>query len=220
MAPVAAQPLQLALLHPQRTWVDSLERMLASWPGIEVVTAHTTFKWAWAAVARGAVQVVLMGLGEGYEPEHIADLRAAGHAVSVVVVSENDDEEQVTAAIRAGARGWVRPDVDPQQLVTVLHAVHDGETWIPPDLVTVVIDSLLAEDDRRSSSRQAMGTLSAREVEILDCLAQGMTRGEIGDRYLLSPHTVRTHINHVLRKLDVHSTLAAVSLANHARLPG
>ena len=60
--------------------------------------------------------------------------------------------------------------------------------------------------------------LSAREREILECLALGMTRTQIVERFTLSPHTVRTHIGHVLTKLEVHNTLSAVSIARKAGL--
>lgn len=63
-----------------------------------------------------------------------------------------------------------------------------------------------------------IGSLSAREIDILSCLVEGMSRQDIADRYVLSTHTVRTHINNLLRKLDVHSTLAAVSIARQVGL--
>ena len=63
-----------------------------------------------------------------------------------------------------------------------------------------------------------LAVLSAREREILECLAQGMTRAQIVERFTLSPHTVRTHIGHVLTKLEVHNTLSAVSIARRAGL--
>ena len=130
------------------------------------------------------------------------------------------DPELVTAAVRAGARGWLSPATCARELVQGLHAVTHGQTWLPPLLTTAVLDRLLTEEKVRGESQSSVARLSPRELEILNCLAAGMTRREIGESFHLSQHTVRTHINHILRKLEVHSTLAAVSIVNKARVPG
>lgn len=211
--------LRLALLHPQRILAETLESMLRTWPGIDVVMTHTTYDWTLAAVARGDVDVALVGIdGPGVVPQQLMELRKAWPGLAMVVISESTDPDLIAATARAGVRGWVRPSASIGHLVRTLNGVRNGETWLPPDVTTSVLESLLEAEKTRTSSRRAMSKLSERELEILGCLAQGMTRDEIGERYRLSPHTVRTHINHVLRKLGVHSTLAAVSLANKSKV--
>jgi DNA-binding NarL/FixJ family response regulator len=100
----------------------------------------------------------------------------------------------------------------------VVHGVARGETWVPPDLLTVLLQTLLTSEGAKEEAKDALSVLSTREREILECLAQGMTRAEIVERFTLSPHTVRTHIGHVLTKLEVHNTLSAVSIARKAGL--
>jgi DNA-binding NarL/FixJ family response regulator len=100
----------------------------------------------------------------------------------------------------------------------VIHGVARGETCVPPDLLTVLLQTLLTSEGAKEEAQDALSVLSAREREILECLAQGMTRAEIVERFTLSPHTVRTHIGHVLTKLEVHNTLSAVSIARKAGL--
>jgi DNA-binding NarL/FixJ family response regulator len=215
------EPLRLALLHPRRAWAEVLECLLQARADVDVVVAHTSWEWVHGAVARGDVDVVLIGLGDGtFGPTDVEKLRQAASGLAVAVVSDSTDPDLIAATIRAGARGWLRPTASAQDLVRTLHGVVRGETWIPNDLVTVVLDQLLSAEQSRVVSQSAIAALSAREVEVLDCLAQGMTKAQIAERYLLSPHTVRTHINHVLRKLDVHSTLAAVSIVRKSRVPG
>ncbi|HEY2878880.1 MAG TPA: response regulator transcription factor [Nocardioides sp.] len=218
-APAEGAPtLRLALLHPQRIWAETLESMLRSWPGIEVVMTHTTYEWTRGAVARGDVDVALVGLdGSGVLPQQLVALREAWPALALVVISDATDAGLIAAIIRAGVRGWVRPSASIGHLVQTLRGARNGETWLPPDVTTALLERLLDAEKTRVASRRAISKLSEREIEILDCLARGMTREEIGRQYRLSPHTVRTHINHVLRKLEVHSTLAAVSLANKSR---
>jgi DNA-binding NarL/FixJ family response regulator len=149
----------------------------------------------------------------------VGELRKFSSTLAVVGLSESDDPRLVVEAVRSGVRGWVEPTASADHLVAVLHGVARGETWIPPHLLTGVLDALTASQDSRAELGEALAGLSTRELEILGCLVQGMTRPEIAERYVLSTHTVRTHINNLLRKLDVHSTLAAVALARQAGLP-
>ena len=215
------RPVRLAMLHHQRTWAETVEGLLGARYDVEVVVSHTDWNWVCGSVSRGDVDVVLVSLGDGgFEPSHVSRLKEAWPGIAVVVVSESGDPDLVTAAVRAGARGWLSPATCARELVQGLHAVTHGQTWLPPLLTTAVLDRLLTEERVRGESQSSVARLSPRELEILNCLAAGMTRREIGESFHLSQHTVRTHINHILRKLEVHSTLAAVSIVNKARVPG
>jgi DNA-binding NarL/FixJ family response regulator len=209
------------MLHHQRTWAETVEGLLDARFDVEVVVSHTDWNWVCGAVSRGDVDVVLVSLGDGgFDPSHVSRLKEACPGVAVVVVSEPGDPDLVTAAVRAGARGWLSPATSAGELVQGLHAVTHGQTWLPPLLTSAVLDRLLTEERVRGESQSSVARLSPRELEILNCLAAGMTRREIGESFHLAQHTVRTHINHILRKLEVHSTLAAVSIVNKARVPG
>lgn len=213
--------LRLAVYHPLRVWVDSLETLLAPRWDVEVVTAHSSQSWVRHAAQAGRADIVLLHVDAGGPPiaDTVAELRKFSSTVAVVGLSESEDPRLVVEAVRAGVRGWVQPTASADHLVALLHGVARGETWIPPRLLSGVLDALTASQETRAELGEALAGLSGRELEILGCLVQGMTRPEIAERYVLSTHTVRTHINNLLRKLDVHSTLAAVALARQAGLP-
>lgn len=212
--------LKVVIGHPMRTWVDGLESLLARRRDIEVVLAHTKPGWVRNAVVSGQVDILL----DHVEPpgddlkDHLAELFAQNPRLGVVALTDSTDPALLRAVMSAGARGWVEPTSNLDHLVRVLHGVARGETWFPPALLTPVIDSLLAELQSRERTRTEVSTLSTREVEILVCLARGMSRPDIADTFTISPHTVRTHINNLLHKLDVHSVLAAVAVAREAGL--
>jgi DNA-binding NarL/FixJ family response regulator len=170
------------------------------------------------AVARGDVDVVLVSLEGAGGVAQIRRMREARPDVGVVVISDDDDATLVHDVVRAGARGWLAPTSSLDRLLTVVHGVVRGETWFPPMYVTRLVDAFLWAEQRRQDENDALACLSAREREVLACLARGQTRPEIAAKLYLSPNTVRTHVNHILRKLDVHSTLAAVSLARKTSL--
>lgn len=217
---MAAPPVRVAVLHGQRAWLEALERLVEVGIGQPVAVAHTTLEWVKSAVARGEVDLVLLGMDSTFGPEHVAELRALEPRPAVVVISEAIDPDLLVATIRAGASGWLRPSASARELEQAMLGVARGETWLPPDLTSVVLQRLLSDERRRTDSTDQLSALSSRELEVLECLAQGLPRPEIADRLTLSSHTVRTHINHILRKLDVHTTLAAVLVLRQTRIPG
>ncbi|MGH3384878.1 MAG: response regulator transcription factor [Nocardioidaceae bacterium] len=212
--------IRVALIHPLHAWVDALETLLAPQDDIEVIAAHTTADWARHAVAGGGAELLLINIdGSSVDgPAVMTSLRAERSDLGIVVISDSEDPTLLATAVRAGARGWVSQTASFDHLVTVMRGVAHGETWFPPHLLSVVLDSLLNAEEARQQESAVLSALSAREVEVLRCLTQGLTRQQIAERYFLSPHTVRTHINNVLRKLEVHSTLAAVSIARQVGL--
>lgn len=217
----AADPVRIALLHPQEAWVEALEGLLLQRSDVHVVIAHTSPDWVRQAVESG-VDVVVVGLwdADGFRPRDVAELRRCGAGLEVVVVSHSADTDLFVATFRAGARAWLYPSASVDDLVRAIHGVARGETWVPPALLTFLLETLLAGERTTQRAQDSLSVLSSRELEILDCLAQGLTRAQIAERYTLSPHTVRTHINHVLTKLNVHNTLSAVSVARKADLSG
>jgi DNA-binding NarL/FixJ family response regulator len=211
--------IKVALLLPEQAWVDALELLLGLQPDIEVVAAHTSADWIQSAVSSGEVDLLLANVDDRViAPAVIEDLRSRCGSLDVVAVTELEDATLLCAAVRAGVRGWVRKSASAEHLIRVIRGVHRGETWFPPAFVTKLLDSLLDAEESRLEAMGVLSALSTRELEVLNCLMEGHTRRDIAERFVLSPHTVRTHINNMLRKLDVHSTLAAVSIARQAGL--
>lgn len=210
--------VRMALTHPMRAWVEALERLLEPRKDIEVVSAHTDVDWARHAVTTGQADMLVTHV-EAPAVELFTTLRELFTAVpslSVVAISDAEDPVLLSTALRIGVRGWVGSTSSIDHLMCVLHGVSRGETWVPPRMLTGALQALIAPAEARQQASGLVATLSARELQILQCLTLGLSRQEIAERYTLSPHTVRTHINNLLHKLNVHSTLAAVSVARRA----
>jgi RNA polymerase sigma factor (sigma-70 family) len=207
------QVVRIGLVHPLRTWLDSLECLLEPRNCIDVVVAHTDPEWVRGAVERGDVDLVLISLDPDVGAEPVQTMRHAGPPVDVVVISDSDDTTFLHDVVHAGARGWLSSDSSLEHLLEVIHGVRRGETWVPPRQLTLLVDELLESEHARTHEPSVLAALSTRERQILELLAQGLTRQQIAEQLFLSQHTVRTHITNLLRKLNVHSTLAAVALA-------
>lgn len=212
--------LRIALTHPMQVWVDALDSALAPRWDIEVAAAHTDPAWVRHSVLTEPVDLLLLHLTpeQSEALDMVPDLVAQRPGLGVIGLSDSHDRALLRRAVRCGVRGWLEPGASVDHLVRVMHGVAQRETWIPPKLMTPLLDVLLAARDRQDETSSALSKLSARELEVLRCLAQGLSRHDIAEHFFLSPHTVRTHINRLLRKLDVHSTLAAVALARQAGL--
>lgn len=141
--------------------------------------------------------------------ERYPDLRA-------VMLAASDEPARAARALTAGACGWVAKDSSLARLLQVVRGVRRGETHLSPALLTGVLRELTQETRHRNEHERLVEALTPRELEVLRCMLAGLGRKAVAERLYLSPHTVRTHMQNVLGKLGVHSTLAAVALARRA----
>ncbi|GAU68635.1 putative two-component response regulator [Streptomyces sp. NBRC 110611] len=146
----------------------------------------------------------------------VSGLRSSHPYLRTVVLADRDDPRRAAAALQAGASGWVAKDCSLSRLLAVIRGVLRDETHLPPALLTGVLRELTAARKHRSESERLVESLTPREREVLRCMVAGLGRKAVAERLFLSPHTVRTHMQNVLGKLGVHSTLAAVALARRA----
>ncbi len=141
------------------------------------------------------------------------------HATRVIMLSHTSEPSRIVAAIEAGARAWVRKDESIEHLLRVLRGVARGETWLPATETGNVLSLLIKQRDRREDGDRMLALLTPRERQVLGCLADGDSRVQIARRLNLTPNTVRTHLQNVLAKLGVHSTLEAVALTRAWSIP-
>ena len=123
----------------------------------------------------------------------------------VVMLTVSTEDRDLFASLRAGAAGYLLKDMDPAELPGALAGVVDGEAALAPSLVRRVITEFRDRSARRrtTSAEGAEARLTSREWEVLELLRRGMSTSEIARRLVLSPVTVRTHVNAILRKLRV-----------------
>ncbi|SEL49821.1 response regulator transcription factor [Streptacidiphilus jiangxiensis] len=175
-------------------------------------------------IAASRVDVALLDVGLLAEdlPAGLRDW--VGRAdVPVVLLGDDeqvgqDDPSLLCAAVRAGVRGWVPRSCPLPELLVVLDGVRRGDTWIPPRLLTAVLRELSRARGELDEGARLAAALTPRELEVLGFLCAGLTRCAIAEQLFVSPRTVRTHVQNILAKLDVHSSLAAVALARRAGL--
>lgn len=139
----------------------------------------------------------------------------------VLMLTTFDLDEYVFDALQAGASGFLLKDVPPEQLVAGVRIVNEGDALLAPLVTRRLIESFV-RDHREPRALPGLQDLTAREREIFELLARGLSNAEIAERLVVSGTTVKTHVARVLSKLGARDRIQAVVLAYEAGvvLPG
>jgi DNA-binding NarL/FixJ family response regulator len=130
-------------------------------------------------------------------------------ATAIVMLTVSEDQDQLLAAFKAGARAYVLKGVSARKLADVLRAAVSGEVYVSPPLATEMLALLT-----RSQAPDPLQELTDREREILGLIGTGLTNREIGQRISLSEKTIKHYVTNILQKLQVRSRVEAAFLAS------
>jgi DNA-binding NarL/FixJ family response regulator len=172
------------------------------------------------AIRRTEVDVVLMDIrmaGVG-GLEGAKQIAAAPHGPRVLIVTAFDLDEHIDEALRAGVAGFIVKAAPSPELVAAVRAVAAGEAFLSPSVARRVVEALVRGGIRLSRREAELDSLTDREREVLDCLAGGLSNQEIARDLDIRETTVRTHVGHVLMKLNLRDrTQAAVRAVSTRR---
>jgi DNA-binding NarL/FixJ family response regulator len=143
----------------------------------------------------------------------IQQLQTMPRPPHVLILTAHNDIESVLILLKAGAKGYVLKDEEPQAITTAVRAVAQGRTWLSAAVMTSMVDHT-TRDALKTDTRE----LSSREVEVLRLLAEGRENQDIGDILGISERTVRYHLRNIYDKLDVQTRGAAIAWAVRQRL--
>jgi len=201
--------VRVLIVEDHRMFAEALMRALARVPGVSVVGAVTSAAEATRAVRRTQPDVVLLDqqLPDGIGTQVAGTIRACNAGTRIVLVTGTHDDALVREAAAAGCSGFVLKSQSVGELVEVVGRVAQGDT-----LALRAVPRELTARINRTVRRNALG-LSAREVEVLQLVAGGASIAGIAGQLNVSLHTVRNHVQSVIRKCGAHSKLEAVALA-------
>lgn len=198
----------------------ALRMMLSGTAAVSVVGEAADGDEVPAAVAAGRPHVVLMDIRmprvDGITAT--AALRARPDAPEVIVLTTFDADENVVRALRAGASGFLLKDTPPAQIVAAIGAVAAGDPMLSPAVTRRLIARVTADRGDTARAQAALADLTERESEVVLAVARGRTNAEIAAELYVSVATVKTHISHVLTKLDLTNRTQLALLAHDAGL--
>ena len=195
-----------------------LRMVLESEPDLAVVAEASNGVEAVQVGKRERPDVVLMDvrMPEMDGIEATRRLLEAAPDTRVIVVTTFDIDDYVYGALRAGASGFLLKDAPPDDLINAIRVVAGGDALIAPSITK----RLIAEFAERREDRPVLGLddLTDRETEVLALIARGLSNAEIADELFVSETTVKTHVSHILTKLDLRDRVQAVVAAYEAGL--
>ncbi len=187
--------------------------LLAHEPDIDVVAEASNGLEAVHQAARFDPTVVLMDIRmpelDGLEATR--RILAADDRARVLILTTFDLDEYVYEALSAGASGFVLKDDPPEQLIAAIRTVAAGDALLSPGVTKRVIRRFARRP--RPAPPAGLAELTAREHEVLRLIALGRSNAEIAQELYISEGTVKTHVTHVLQKLDLRDRVQAVVLA-------
>lgn len=132
--------------------------------------------------------------------------------VAVIALTIHEDEQYFFNMLQAGASGYVPKRAAPQDLITAVRAVSQGDVYIHPSLARLLVSDFLSRSGEEGA-QETLNGLTPREKEVLQALAEGRTNEEIADLLTISPHTVARHRENLMRKLGLHNRSELVKYA-------
>ena len=203
--------------------------ILSADPAIVVVGEAADAAGAVALVDRLAPDIVILDLHlpdrDGVE---VCREITGSTRTRVLVLTAYELGESITAALDAGAAGFLAKTAEPRQMIDAVRAVAEGHAYLTPSVTKQVIARASGRDDRPAAAalaaagRERADDLTARELDVLDLIARGLTNKQIAARLTISPATAKTHVARIMQKLAVttRTQAAAVALSDPSLRPG
>ena len=123
---------------------------------------------------------------------------------AVIIFTNLTKEDHMLSALQAGAKGYILKNIEVFEITSAIRTVHEGEVFISPSMASKLVGNFLNRE-KADKAPDTYQRLSAREREVLSLLAEGMNNHSIAEHLSVSPYTVQTYRQRIMRKLDLHS---------------
>ncbi|MES2180029.1 MAG: response regulator transcription factor [Gemmatimonadota bacterium] len=193
---------------------EGLRHVLSVTPGFDVVGEAGSGAETLAEASRLAPDVVVLDISmpHGSGLEVAAELRVVLPATRILVLSMHDHEQYVLESVRAGAHGYLRKDSSPAELRDGIRAVARGDTFFTAPVASQLSAAIRGEASRDARTNK-LASLTAREKDVLLGVVAGETNKDIAARLRISPRTVESHRENLMRKLEIRSVAGLTRFA-------
>ncbi len=212
-----AEAVRIVVVDDHPLFREGVANILQSEAGLEVVAQGASADEAVKLAGDLMPDLMLLDIdmpGNGLEAAR--KITESYPVIRIVMLTVSEAEENLLAAMKAGAKAYILKGVAGRELLRIVRLVLAGESYVPPALAA----SLLTDLSKPGAQRQAADPrdeLTQREIDILELLAKGMSNKEIGEKLFLSEKTVKHYVTNILQKLQVHNRVEAALLAQKSR---
>lgn len=201
--------VRLVVVDDHALFRSGLISLLADMPGFQVVGEASNGQEALQVVRRMQPDVVLLDVNmPGMDGVTVVRaLKQMPAAPRVLMLTISQHQRDLIGALRNGADGYLLKNAEPHELRAAIRHVVEGKAVLSPEVTRQLVETV------QRPSTEYEEPLSAREMDVLRCLAQGKTTAQIAAELMISQNTVKTHIRHILEKLGAENRVEAVSRA-------
>ena len=217
----AAKPIKVVVADDQPLYRMGVVKLLEAEEDLALVAEATNGMEAILAIERHQPDVLLLDLKmpvmDGLQA--LSEIGKRRLDARVIVMISNDEREKAVRAVRLGARGILFKDADPALLPKSIRKVYAGEVWIDNPILSQALESLLTRPQAPPVPAETRDKkLSAREMEVVRCVAMGLRNKEVADKLGVSEATVKNHLTSIYTKLGVGDRLELILYAIHNKL--
>lgn len=205
MSDLQSAPIRIIIVDDHPVVLAGLTSMLGTQAGMEVAGSASGGEEALQMLQRTPADLLLLDLRmpgmSGIDTLHA--LKRAKISIRVIILTSFETDEDIYRAVQAGAQGYLLKDAPQADMIDAIRAVHAGKRYFPRHIAA------------RLAERMMRTNLTARELEVLNMLARGLTNKQIGHALEISDNTVRNHVNSIIEKLEVSDRTEAATTAIH-----
>ncbi|MCE7979902.1 MAG: DNA-binding response regulator [Caldilinea sp. CFX5] len=208
--------IRLLLVDDHQIVRAGLRMLFQAEPDMEIVGEASSGSEALPAVATLQPDVVIMDVAmpgmNGIEATR--RIRELSPHTAVLALTMHEDEQYFFAMLNAGAAGYIPKRAAPDDLVSAIRVVHQGNVFLYASLARFLVKDVLGRSTTETGEAPPpVATLTTREQEVLTCIAEGQTNREIAETLVISPKTVERHREHIMSKLNLHNRAELVKYA-------
>ena len=199
---------RIAVIDPHPLYRVGVVHLLSKVSGLELVAEGAGPEDAFRIARQYAPDILILNLEAEFSVETLARLAGEFPAMRTLILTVLADENQVGAALRAGVAGYMLKEASGAELIESIRRICQGESYVYPSLAA----RLLRLAVHRQAKADPFSCLTAREAQILDCLARGLSNKEISREMELSEKTIKYYVGTLLEKLQVRNRVEAALL--------
>jgi len=199
--------VKLLIVDDHTIFREGLRALLELEPDFTVVGEATYGEESLAVVTEETPDVILLDLHlpDGSGADFCRKLLHASPTAKVLILSAYDDDQEVAAALIAGASGYVLKTVNGERLAENIRSVYRGEVLLSPSIAAKVVQQLSRLQEETGRREEALHALTPREREVFFLASRGLKNTEIAGRLYLSEKTIKTHLRNIYNKLNLAS---------------
>jgi DNA-binding NarL/FixJ family response regulator len=209
--------IQVAIVDDHPLFREGVVTALSSHPDVRVVGEGGTADEALELVSELLPDVLLLDISlPGNGLQAVSRISAVCPFTRIVMLTASEDEDDITTALKAGARGYIVKGISGRELVAVVRAVHAGDVYVTPALASSLLFHLTGRGARQAGAGKQVDDLTERERQILELVAAGRSNREVGEALAITEKTVKHHMTNILQKLQVRNRVEAALWARGA----